>query len=84
MVATLKKYIISTKLKSSATNKLCYYKTYFNILSKNHSELKAIVDKTNRILKHFKNCQNFQNLYSQQKKNEVFSINKRENTILGK
>ncbi|PKB95747.1 hypothetical protein RhiirA5_436114 [Rhizophagus irregularis] len=83
----LKKYIISTNLKSGAINKLCYCRACFNKLGENHSELKTIVDKTDRILKHFKNCQNFQDLYSQQEKDEVFSINitnKREKTILGK
>ncbi|CAB4386898.1 unnamed protein product [Rhizophagus irregularis] len=82
MVESLKKYIVSTKLKSGATNKLCYCKACFNKLGENHPELKTIVDKTDRILKHFKNCQNFQDLYSQQEKDEVFSINKQENTIL--
>jgi protein subunit release factor A len=84
MVQSLKKYIISTNLKSGATNKLCYCRACFIKLGKNHSELKKIVDKTDRILKHFKNCQNFQSLYSQQEKDEIFSINKQENTVLGK
>ncbi|RGB27199.1 hypothetical protein C1646_769409 [Rhizophagus diaphanus] len=75
MVESLKKYVISTKLKSGVTNKLCYCRACFNKLGKNHSELKTIVDKTDRILKYFKNC-------SQQEKDEVFSINKQENTIL--
>ncbi|UZO05865.1 uncharacterized protein OCT59_026203 [Rhizophagus irregularis] len=87
MVEGLKKYIISTKLKSVVTNKLCYCRACFNKLDENYPELKTIVDKTDRILKHFKNWQNFQDLYSQQEKDEVFSINitnKREKTILGK
>ena len=53
----------------------------FNRLGENHPELKKIVDKTDRILNHFKNCQNFQSLYSQQEKDEVFSINKQKNTL---
>ncbi len=56
MIQTLKKYIISTNLKSDATNKLCYCRACFNKLDENHSELKTIVDKTDKILKHFKNC----------------------------
>jgi hypothetical protein len=64
MVQTLKKYIISTGLKSGSTNKLCYCRASFNKLGENHPELKTIVDKTDRILKHFKTCQNFQELYN--------------------
>ena len=44
--------------------------------------LKTIADKTDRILKHFKNCQNFQDLYSQQEKDEVFKS--KEESHLGK
>jgi len=84
MVESLKKYIVSTNLKSGATNKLCYCRACFNKLGENHSELKTIVDKTDRILKHFKTCQNFQTLYNQQEKDEIFSINKQENRVLGK
>jgi hypothetical protein len=46
--------------------------------------LKKIVDKTDRILKHFKTCQNFQELYIQQESDEDFKSNKQENTTLGK
>ena len=50
-------------------------------------ELKKIVDKTDRILKHFKNCENFQSLYDQKEKDEIFSVNSKqktkESTILG-
>ena len=84
MVESLKKYIISTNLKSGATNKLCYCRVCFNKLGENHPELKTIVDKTDRILKHFKTCQNFQTLYNQQEKDEIFLINKQENRVLGK
>jgi hypothetical protein len=81
MVQNLKKYIISTNMKSGATNKLCYCRACFNKLGENHPELKTIVDKTDRILKHFKNCQNFQELYNQREKDEVF---KSESSNLGK
>ncbi|GES78864.1 ribonuclease H-like domain-containing protein [Rhizophagus clarus] len=84
MVQSLKKYIISTKKKSGATNKLCYCRACFNKLGENHPELKTIVDKTDRILKHFKNCQNFQDSYSQQEKDEVFTVKQENNKILGK
>ena len=85
MVQNLKKYIISTNKKSGATNKLCYCRACFNKLGENHSELKTIVDKTDRILKYFKSCQNFQDFYSQQEKNEVFnSNNKEEDANFGK
>ena len=84
MVQSLKKYIVSTNLKSGATNKYCYCKACFNKFGENHSEVKKIVDKTDRILKHFKNCQNFQTLYDQQEKDEVFGINNKQNTVLGK
>lgn len=84
MVQILKKYIISTSLKSGSTNKLCYCRACFNKLGENHPELKKIVDKTERILKHFKTCQNFQELYNQQEKDEVFESNKQENSTLGK
>ena len=60
MVESLKKYIISINLKSGVTNKLCYCRACYNKLGENHPELKTIVNKTDRILKHFKNCQNFQ------------------------
>src|SRR5277367_4620265 len=72
MVQSLKKYIISTNKKSGATNKLCYCKACYNKLGEDHPDLKTIADKTDRILKHFKSCQNFQDLYSQQEKDEVF------------
>ncbi|UZO27404.1 uncharacterized protein OCT59_019602 [Rhizophagus irregularis] len=84
MVQSLKKYIISTNLKSDATNKICYCRACFSKLGENHPELKKIVDKTDRILNHFKNCQNFQSLYNQQEKDEVFSVNKQKSTVLGK
>ncbi|GBC46508.2 ribonuclease H-like domain-containing protein [Rhizophagus irregularis DAOM 181602=DAOM 197198] len=84
MVQSLKKYIISTNLKSGATNKICYCRACFSKLGENHPELKKIVDKTDRILNHFKNCQNFQSLYNQQEKDEVFSVNKQKSTVLGK
>jgi hypothetical protein len=84
MVHNLKKYIISTNLKSGSTNKLCYCRACFNKLGENNPELKKIVDKTDRILKHFKTCQNFQELYSQQERDEVFKPNKQENSNLGK
>jgi hypothetical protein len=84
MVQSLKKYIISTNLKSGATNKYCYCRACFNKFGENHPELKKIVDKTDRILKHFKNCQNFQTSYNQKEKDEIFLINKQENTVLGK
>ncbi|PKC51858.1 hypothetical protein RhiirA1_482817 [Rhizophagus irregularis] len=58
MVQSLKKYIISTNLKSGATNKLCYCRACFNKLGENHPELKKI--------------------------DKIFSINKQENTVLGK
>jgi len=78
MVQSLKKYIISTNKKSGATNKLCY--ACYNKLGEDHPDLKTIADKTDRILKHFKSCQNFQDLYSQQEKDEVF----KEESHLGK
>ena len=84
MVQNLKKYIVSTNRKSGATNKLCYCRACFNKLGKNHPELKTIVDKTDRILKHFKSCQNFQDLYSQQEKNEVFNSSNKQDSHLGK
>jgi hypothetical protein len=65
MIQSLKKYIISTNKKSGAINKLCYCKACYNKLGKDHPDLKTIADKTDRILKHFKSCQNFQDLYSQ-------------------
>src|SRR4051794_8824986 len=80
MVQSLKKYIITTKLKSGNSNKLCYCRACFNRLGENHLELKTIVDKTDRILKHFKNCQYFQESYSQLEKDEVFNTNKQENS----
>jgi len=84
MVQILKKYIVTTSLKSGSTNKLCYCRACFNKLGENHPELKTIVDKTDRILRHFKTCQNFQELYSEQEKKEVFKSDKQENSTLGK
>ncbi len=80
MVQSLKKYIITIKLKSGNSNKLYYCRVCFNRLNKNYPELKTIVNKTNRILKHFKNCQYFQETYDQQEKDEVFNSNKQENS----
>ena len=71
-------------LQNGATNKLCYCRACFNKLGENHPELKTIVDKTDRILNHFKTCQNFQELYSQQEKDEVFKSSKQEKLTLGK
>src|SRR6266487_2345795 len=82
MVQSLKKYIISTNKKSGATNKLCYCRACYNKFGEDHPDLKTIADKTDRILKHFKNCQNFQDLYSQQEKDEVFKS--KEESHLGK
>lgn len=49
------------------------------------SRIKNIIDKTERILTHFKNCQNFQNAYNQEEKDEIFALNKKNKKInLGK
>ena len=69
MVATSKKYIVATSLKSGTTNKLCYCRACFNKLgSKNHPVLKTIGDKTDGILKHFKTIKIFKNHIVNKKK----------------
>ena len=85
MVQNLKEYIVKTNKKSGSSNNLCYCKACFKKLGENHLELKTIIDKTERILTHFKNCQNFQNAYSQQEKEEIFALdNKKQKVNLGK
>jgi hypothetical protein len=86
MVQNLKEYIIKTK-KKSGNNSLCYCKACFVKFGEDeaHPELKTIVDKTERILTHFKNCQNFQDMYSQEEKIKIFSLGaKKNNANLGK
>ena len=74
MVQILKDHIILTNKKSGSTNKLCYCKACYNKYGEDHPELKTIVDKTERILTHFKNCSNFADVYSQEEKEEIFSL----------
>ncbi|CAG8682965.1 19483_t:CDS:2, partial [Rhizophagus irregularis] len=57
---------------SGTTNKIYYCRACFSKLGENHPELKK------------KNCQNFQSLYNQQEKDEVFLVNKQKSTVLGK
>ena len=86
MVQNLKEYIIKTK-KKSGNNSLCYCKACFIKFGEDeaHPELKTIVDKTERILTHFKNCPNFQDMYSQEEKTKIFSFSaKKNNDNLGK
>jgi hypothetical protein len=77
----LKDYIVKTQKKSGATNNLCYCKACYTNLGENHPELKTIADKTERILKHFKTCQNFQTTYSQAEKDKIFSLDKKQSNI---
>ena len=70
----LKNHIILTNKKSGNINKLCYCKACYDKYGENHPELKTIIDKTDRILTHFKNCPNFANIYNQEEKEEIFSL----------
>lgn len=74
MVEGLKKYIVKIPKKIGSTNALCYCKACFIKLGENHPELVEIVDKTQRILNHFKKCPNFQDSYSQEEKDKIFDI----------
>ena len=84
MVQILKDHIILTNKKSGSTNKLCYCKACYNKYGEDHPELKTIVDKTERILTHFKNCPNFADVYSQEEKEEIFSLATQKKTVLSK
>ena len=74
MVQILKNHIILTNKKSGNTNKLCYCKACYDKYGENHPELKTIVDKTDRILTHFKNYPKFADMYNQEEKEEIFSL----------
>ncbi|CAJ0833316.1 273_t:CDS:2 [Entrophospora sp. SA101] len=74
MVKALKNYIVETKQKSGSSNKLCYCKACFIKLGENSNELKTIVDKTERIIQHFNDCQNFHVVYSQEEKLKILAL----------
>lgn len=80
MVQNLKEYIVKTD-KKSGNNKLCYCKACFTILGENSSELKTIIDKTERIITHFKNCKNFHDAYDDEEKNKVFALGMKKNNL---
>ncbi|RHZ86780.1 hypothetical protein Glove_46g127 [Diversispora epigaea] len=84
MVQNLKKYIVTTSKKSGSSNKLCYCKACYDKYSENNPELKAIVDKTNRILSHFRNCRNFDEAYELEEKETILSLASKKKTNLGK
>ncbi|RHZ45780.1 hypothetical protein Glove_650g3 [Diversispora epigaea] len=83
MVQNLKDYIITTRKKSGSSNKLCYCKACYNKYGENDPELKAIVDKTDRILSHFRNCSNFDEAYNQEEKKIIFSLASKKKINLG-
>ncbi|RHZ81561.1 hypothetical protein Glove_118g2 [Diversispora epigaea] len=84
MVQNLKKYIVTTSKKSGSSNKLCYCKACYDKYGENNPELKAIVDKTNRILSHFRNCRNFDEAYELEEKETILSLASKKKTNLGK
>lgn len=84
MVQILKDHIVLTNKKSGSTNKLCYCKACYNKYGEDHPELKTIVDKTERILTHFKNCPNFADIYNQEERDEIFLLATQKKTVLGK
>jgi len=78
MVQGLKDYIVQTN-KKSGNNKLCYCKACHTKLGENNLELKTIIDKTERIITHFKNCKNFQDEYDEEEKCKVFALGIKKN-----
>ena len=84
MVQILKDYIVLTNKKSGSTNKLCYCKACYDKYGEDYPELKAVVDKTERILTHFKNCPNFADMYDQEQREEIFLLATQKKTVLGK
>src|SRR4051794_26940806 len=73
MVQNLKEYIVKTN-KKSGNNNLCYCKACFAKLGENSLELKTIVDKTERLITHFKNCKNFHDTYDNEEKSKVLTL----------
>ncbi|CAG8550289.1 3778_t:CDS:2, partial [Funneliformis caledonium] len=55
---------------------------YYNKYGEDHPELKTIIDKMERILTHFKNYLNFADMYSQEEKEEIFSLATQKKTVL--
>ncbi|RHZ79904.1 hypothetical protein Glove_140g186 [Diversispora epigaea] len=84
MVQNLKKYIVTTSKKSGSSNKLCYCKACYDKYGENNPELKAIVNKTNHILSHFRNCRNFDEAYELEEKETILSLASKKKTNLGK
>ncbi|RHZ86047.1 hypothetical protein Glove_55g22 [Diversispora epigaea] len=84
MVQNLKDYIITIRKKSGSSNKLYYCKACYNKYGENDPELKAIVDKTDCILSHFRNCSNFDEAYNQEEKKIIFSLASKKKINLGK
>ncbi|RHZ44703.1 hypothetical protein Glove_596g3 [Diversispora epigaea] len=58
--------------------------TCYDKYGENNSELKAIVDKTNRILSYFRNCRNFDEAYEPEEKKTILSFAFKKKTNLGK
>jgi len=81
MVQHLKEYIVKAKKKSGNNNNLCYCKACFTKLGENNPELKTVIDKTERILTHFKNCENFQDAYDEQEKSKIFTFGAKKEDI---
>ncbi|CAB4377621.1 unnamed protein product [Rhizophagus irregularis] len=81
MVQSLKNYIVKTN-KKSGNNNLCYCKACFTKLGKNSLELKTIIDKTERLITHFKNCRNFHDTYDNDKKSKVFALGMKKSNLM--
>ncbi|GBC31626.2 ribonuclease H-like domain-containing protein [Rhizophagus irregularis DAOM 181602=DAOM 197198] len=81
MVQSLKNYIVKTN-KKSGNNNLCYCKACFTKLDENSLELKTIIDKTERLITHFKNCRNFHDAYDNDEKSKVFALAMKKSNLM--
>ncbi|PKC03968.1 hypothetical protein RhiirA5_422928 [Rhizophagus irregularis] len=81
MVQSLKNYIVKTN-KKSGNNNLCYCKACFTKLGENSLELKTIIDKTERLITHFKNCRNFHDAYDNDEKSKVFALAMKKSNLM--
>ncbi|GBC42490.2 uncharacterized protein OCT59_018644 [Rhizophagus irregularis] len=81
MVQSLKNYIVKTN-KKSRNNNLYYCKACFTKLGENSLELKTIIDKTERLITHFKNCRNFYDTYDNDEKSKVFALGMKKNNLM--
>ncbi|RGB21690.1 hypothetical protein C1646_777489, partial [Rhizophagus diaphanus] len=74
-------------LNGPAEHFLAYIRWYkhaacFTKLGENSSRLKTIINKTERLITHFKNCRNFHDAYDNEEKSKVFALGMKKSNLM--